>query len=89
MLLMADGSVCGPMCRVWKRYTEKRWIAEWCSRPGTRAAFTPCLTKEEALDFMATHGSHDLVMHSFTDAGACWKCWREEKVIRRRHPEHA
>lgn len=41
------------------------------------------------LDFMATHGSHDLVMHSFTDAGACWKCWREEKVIRRRHPEHA
>lgn len=49
MLLMADGSVCGPMCCVWKRYTENRWIAEWCSRPGTRAAFTLCLTKEEAL----------------------------------------
>lgn len=40
-------------------------------------------------DFFVAHGSHDLVLHCYVDEGACWKCWFEEKIIKKKHPEHA
>ena len=40
------------------------------------------------LDFFATHGSHDLVLHCFSDLDACSTCWFEHKRIQPKHPEH-